>query len=239
MPRCPRRPKKSDLGKRGGWMEPRGSRIVKFTLPERHMFVTEGTKTEPSYINGLIAELAEKLGNEVKNQITIYPEGTNTLFLLEKAERYLQNEADAYQHVWIMFDLDDFPRDRFDNVQFRCQALNDRNRENGHGPMYHAIWSNQCFELWVLLHFVALDSAIERSDYYDKISNHLKAQGLCEKYEKEDENIFSYLRPKLKKAIKNAQRLEEKFKDEPPSKSDPCTKVHHLFDEDAFGQYIL
>ena len=74
---------------------------------------------------------------------------------------------------------------------------------------------------------------------YDKISDYLKAQGLCEKYAKEDENIFSYLRPKLKTAIKNAQRLEEKFKDDPPSNSDPCTMVHHLFDEDAFGQYIL
>lgn len=239
MPRCPRKPKKSDIGKRGGWIEPRRSRVQKFTLPERHMFVTEGTKTEPSYLYGLIAELVETLGNEVNNQITVYPEGTNTLFLMEKAEQHLQNEADSYQHVWIIFDLDDFPRDRFDNVQFRCQTLNDRNRKNGYGPTYHAIWSNQCFELWVLLHFSAMDSAILRTDYYDKITGYLKAEGLCEKYEKKDKNLFFYLRPKLKTAIRNAKKLEKKFKVSPPSASDPCTMVHHLFDEDAFGQYIV
>ncbi len=239
MLKCPRKPKKSDIGKRGGWMEPRKTRVRKITLPERHMFVTEGTKTEPFYLYGLIAELVEKLGNEVNNQITVYPEGTNTLFLMEKAEQHLQNAADSYQHVWIIFDLDDFPHDRFDNVKFRCQALNNRNRENGYGPMYHAIWSNQCFELWVLLHFGTMESAITRTEYYDKITNYLRAQGLCDEYRKKDANLFSYLRPKLKTAIKNARKLEEKFRDSPPSKSDPCTMMHHIFDEDAFGQYIL
>lgn len=239
MPRCPRKPKKSDIGKRGGWIEPRRPRVQKFTLPERHMFVTEGTKTELSYLYGLIAELAEKFGDEVRHQITVYPEGTNTLFLMKRAEDHLQSEADSYQHVWIMFDLDDFPRDRFDNVQFRCQALNDRNQKDGCGPTYHAIWSNQCFELWVLLHFSAMDSAILRDAYCDKITDCLKDQRLCDKYEKTDENLFSYLRPKLRVAIRNAKKLEKKFKNSPPSKSDPCTMVYHLFDEDAFGQYIL
>ena len=239
MPKCPRQPKKTDIGKRGGWLEPRKPSTSMLTLPERHMFVTEGTKTEPAYIQGLVEELAQKLGNGVKKQITIWPEGTNTLFLLKRAEDHLHNQKYEYQHIWIMYDLDDFPHDYFDNVVARCDALNKRNSENGSGPKYHAIWSNQCFELWVLLHFGPMDSAIDRNDYYEKISHHLSSQGICNKYEKNNKEMFSYIRPHLKAAIKNAERLEKKFTGISPSRADPCTMVHHLFEDQYFGQYIL
>ena len=64
-----------------------------------------------------------------RRQLFISPEGGNTLYLLSRAEKRLQNDADGYQHVWIIYDKDDFPADHFDNTLNRCAALNERNQK--------------------------------------------------------------------------------------------------------------
>lgn len=237
MPQCPRRQKKSDIGKRDDWRSARKAQPRRL-LPENHLFVTEGTKTEPNYLYGLIDELARQLGSGVKNQLTVVPDGRNTLFLLEQAEQFLQNTTDLYQHVWVLYDLDDFPLDRFDNTVHRCEALTKRSCELGYGPKFHAIWSNQCFELWFLLHFCPLDADISRKAYSEKLSEELREKGLCEKYEKRDPSLFSYLRPYLPDALRNAQRLADTCKGLAPSQSAPCTAAPLLYSKWAFGPYI-
>ncbi len=202
------------------------------------MFVTEGTKTEPHYLQGLIDELAQLLGSGVKKQLTICPEGSSTLSLLEQAEHHVQCASDTYQHVWVLYDLDDFPSDSFDNTVERCRALTERNTEQGYGPAYHAIWSNQCFELWPLLHFELLQSDIDRTAYWDKLSQQLQERKLCDAYRKNDVCMYSLLRPYLKTAIRNAKWLERQHRGQPPSAAGPCTMVYHLFDDEVFGQYI-
>ena len=83
-------------------------------LPQRHLFVTEGTKTEPNYLNGMIDQICTCYGASCRKQFVVYGEGDNTLGLLTKAEKHLINEPDGFQHVWILYDQDDFPKDRFD-----------------------------------------------------------------------------------------------------------------------------
>ena len=237
MPQCPRRQKKSDIGKRDDWRTARKPQIRQL-LPGNHLFVTEGTKTEPNYLYGLIDELAQQFGNDVKRQLIVLPEGINTLFLLEQAEQYLQNTSDFFQHVWILYDLDDFPLDRFDNTVERCKALTTRNRKRRYGPQFHAIWSNQCFELWFLLHFCPLDADISRDAYRQKLREQLKAGGLCQAYEKNDPALFSYLRPFLPDALRNAKQREDTCKGLPPSQCAPCTAAPLLYSKWAFGPYI-
>ena len=237
MPQCPRRQKKSDIGKRDDWRSARKSKDRPLMLGN-HLFITEGTKTEPHYLYGLIDELVQQLGSDVKKHLIVEPQGTNTLFLLDQAEQLLQNTSDLYQHVWILYDLDDFPLDRFDNTVHRCEALSKRNRKLGYGPEFHAIWSNQCFELWLLLHFCPLDADISRKAYSQKLSEQLKARGLCEEYEKRDPALFSYLRPYLSNALRNAKLRADACKGLSPSQSAPCTAVPLLFSSRAFGAYI-
>ena len=86
-------------------------------LPQRHLFVTEGTKTEPNYLNGMIDQICTCYGASCRKQFVVYGEGDNTLGLLTKAEKHLINEPDGFQHVWILYDQDDFPKDRFDNAE--------------------------------------------------------------------------------------------------------------------------
>lgn len=40
-------------------------------LPERHLFVTEGKKTEPNYLNGLVDLICEHYGTPARKQFKI------------------------------------------------------------------------------------------------------------------------------------------------------------------------
>lgn len=201
-------------------------------LPGKHLFVTEGTKTEPNYLEGLINLISDRYGEDVKKQIIIYGEGDNTLNLVMKAEAYQHNAADDFQHVWLIYDKDDFPADSFDNTISRCNALNKRFSSEGRDITFHALWSNECFELWLLLHFCYMDSNISREEYRQKLSEYLGRH-----YDKADRSIFEELRPRLNDAIRNARKLIESYDaDAPVSQKAPCTTFYELLE--ALRSYI-
>ena len=200
---------------------------VRPVLPERHLFVTEGTKTEPLYLQGMVDLIGERYGHSAKKQFRIIGEGDNTLYLLRKAEAYQQSEADDFQHVWIIYDKDDFPPDDFDNTVSRCEALNRRFRKNGRDLKFHALWSNQCIELWFLLHFIPLEADITREQYRTKLSEHLGRH-----YEKSDNTIFYSLLPHMNNAIKNAHNLMKSYDPKlSPSQKAPSTTVYQLLEK--------
>ena len=202
------------------------SRSPRAILPERHLFVTEGTKTEPNYLYGMIDRICELYGSSCRKQFEVYGEAYNTLGLLARAEQHLMNATVDFQHVWILYDQDDFPKAHFDNTAKRCEALNLRNQEQGRNTKFHALWSNQCVELWFLLHFEYLDSNIERTQYQDILSKFLEKE-----YEKNDPQIFSYLFPYIRTAISNAKRIRALYSNNtPPSQCAPCTTFYELIE---------
>lgn len=216
--------KKSDSKKK--WMSDRRDRRITIA-PEYHLIVTEGTKTEPQYFNGL----KEDINSLYKGRISIIIEGigqgANTLSLLERAQKIVSKEADKYKHVWLVYDKDDFPKDDFDNTYKKCRALS----ENNDSVVYHALWSNECIEYWFLLHFMALDSDLHRSEYYPKLT-----ECLGSKYEKNREDIYTLLKPNIKRAINNAKRIEDNNKGLPPSQCTPGTTVYEIFE--VLGRYL-
>lgn len=215
------------------WMKRRQA-PPRHVLPERHLFVTEGTKTEPNYLNGLIEALVRRLGEPARKQFQVCGEGCNTLALLERAEAHLNNDANGFQHIWIIYDQDDFPADRFDNVVSRCTALSARSP----GQTWHAIWSNQCFELWFLLHFSLMQSDLRRDEYGPKLTELLQEHGICRKYEKNCNVLFDKLLPYLPNAIRNAEMLMKHYSSEtPPSARAPATAVYELLRH--FQSYLL
>ena len=103
--------KKSDLGKT--WMNPRkGKRIL--IQPEYHLIVTEGTKTEPNYFKALQDNIHEKYKNRIR--LEIHGEGNNTISLFDRAIQIVRNSGITYKHVWIVYDVDDFPADKIKNT---------------------------------------------------------------------------------------------------------------------------
>lgn len=95
---------------------------------------------------------------------------------------------------------------------------------------YHAIWSNQCIELWFLLHFSFMQSDLHRSSYWPKLTEILSAQGLGT-YEKNRSDMYQILFPVMNTAIANAEKLDKINDGKLPSASAPGTKVHVLVEK--------
>ena len=212
-------PKKSDLNK--SWMKTKPDRNVKIH-PEYHLIVTEGTDTEPAYFEA-IKEVVNKQYRE-KIQLEVSGEGDNTINLFWKAKEMALDSANVYRHVWVVYDTDDFPADHIDRVVDLCKENSTEETE------YHAIWSNQCVELWFLLHFSYMQSDIHRTEYWPKLTSWLTGIG-AGVYEKNRADMYMVLRPFMDYAIANAKRLEAINQGRMPSKSAPGTKIYELVEK--------
>ena len=208
--------KKSDLGK--NWMKPRKDRNIRIQ-PEYHLIVTEGTETEPAYFEAIKNHINQNYPGRI--EMEIHGEGDNTVSLFEKARRIVQTSANVYKHVWIVFDSDDFPPASINLTVDLCK------RETNGETCYHALWSNQCIELWFLLHFSYFHSDIHRKEYWPKLTKILTEKGKG-KYRKNREDMFEILRPFLHEAIKNAERLDQDNHGKTPAQSAPGTRVYEL-----------
>ena len=112
-------------------------------------------------------------------------------------------------------------RRKIDETARLCEA--DSNGE----ITYHAIWSNQCVELWFLLHFSFMQSDLHRSEYWPKLTKRLKSLGEGE-YRKNRDDMYRILYPYMNDAIVNAQKLEAINEGKTPSKSAPGTMIYKL-----------
>ena len=72
----------------------------------RHLVVTEGTETEPRYFNGMRLLLGEANGKKVN--VVVRSTGKHTMGLLEYAKEACRRSPDVYDHVWLVYDKDDF-----------------------------------------------------------------------------------------------------------------------------------
>lgn len=191
---------------------PRLRRLVDRRDPRTQFFlvVCEGSKTETLYFD-----------NFTGRGVEVVPVGTgkNTLTLIEEAVRIREEKSDRlrrergsnFVECWCVFDRDSFPKDHFNN------AVRKGEREG-----FRIAYSNQSFELWFVLHFQLVESALDRSQYCDMMSDKLGR-----KYDKA-EQIYPAIAPLQETAIRNATRLSAKYLDEPPEQRDPSTTVHIL-----------
>lgn len=195
---------------------------VRHTAPPYMYIFSEGTKTEPYYIKGIVKAVNGKYREiGLRDRIIFKGTGHNTLSLLEYARRTVEKEFPQVSQVWLMYDKDDFPQDNFDNTQYSAECRQDI-RE------YHVAWSNECIELWFVLHFQEMDSNLSRDRYYKILDSYMKLYGI-EKYEKNIENIYDILKDKTEMAIQRAKKQYENYSDDvSPSKRCPATRVYEL-----------
>lgn len=189
---------------------------------ETWLIVCEGEKTEPNYFERLFEYANNKSDKKVKFYVD--GKGRNTESLIDSIDNYFNYFDDLitrvdipYGKVFAVFDKDSFKNNNFNNAIHRA-----------HKKGYITIWSNECIELWFLLHFNYLDTNIPRDKYFEKLSDIFGT-----KYEKSD-NHFDMLNTEenLKKAVKNAKKLYCQFEDEPSfAKRAPCTTVFTLIEE--------
>lgn len=215
--------KMSDKKKLNSLMEKKKRSVeTKMMFPPYMYIVSEGIKTEPNYICGLINKINSKYKKYLPgDRIIVKGTGRNTKSLLKFARKMVDKEFPQAESVWLLYDKDDFPYDDFDNTQYSAEQRIDK-RE------YKVAWSNECIELWFLLHFQDLYANVGRDQYYKMLTKHLESMGYG-KYDKKLKNIYEILAGKTDDAISRAQKQYEEYGDDiPPSKRCPATRIFEL-----------
>ena len=191
--------------------------------PNSFLIVSEGTKTEPFYFNGLANFIngiyeSESIQSE-QPTIETHGEGKSTTSLVNATSQIVARSPIMYEQVWVVFDKDDF--DDFDDAIKLAE-------KNG----FHVGWSNQSFEYWIYLHFNYSDSALHRSMWCEKLDEIFKMREISDDgYAKNIPNIFDIATThgSLRHAINSAIRIEKSYNSKLlPSKKDPCTTVYKL-----------
>lgn len=187
---------------------------------ESYLIVAEGEKTEPAYFNALKQAVEQSCGGTI--DVKVFGEGKATTSLVKYTQERVGRSSRVYQHVWVVFDKDDFT-DFDDAMQLA--------RDNG----FHVAWSNQAFEFWLYLHFHYCDSALHRSDWCEKLDRLFKERGIREDgYEKNLSDLYALVSTygEVAMAIRFAKKIRARYGEiGSPSACDPCTTVDLLVSE--------
>lgn len=84
-----------------------------------------------------------------------------------------------YDQYWVVFDKDDSHANEFDQA-IALALAND----------IKVAWSNQCFELWFILHFRHLTHKYPRKQYADLLKEHLPLYNVKDKGEEQGKSLF-------------------------------------------------
>ena len=188
-----------------------------------------GKKTEPLYFDKVLQKISDAFYKKSKGQTTIgYKieiEACDPLNMAKSVSTILKNSGIKYDEVWVTFDKDDFEKDNFDNAIHSIVSMNKKNKPTRYIPL----WSNQCIELWFLLHFEYLHSALHRNDYFPKLTKYIHKE-----YKKNDSELFNVLLEnggKIDVAMKNAYKLLKNSESMSYSEKWPATNVVEFFKE--------
>lgn len=203
------------------------SRMVQMT---RHLVVSEGKETEPRYFEGVRSALGAANGRKVA--IVVKGTGKHTLDLLDFAVEHCRYAPETFDHVWLVFDKDDFPAADFDAMERKCAELSDGSRT------FHALWSNPCFELWPLLHLRYTTASMTAAECQRALAQAM-SKDLGVEYRKNLGGLFGMVDGQRAEALHRVQRLEARHGElgnAKPSAQNPATKVGEIFD--VIGPYL-
>lgn len=155
--------------------------------------------------------------------------------------------------IWCVFDRDaEF--ESLDEIIPRDNLSFDLAIQTGSDANFNFAWSNDAFELWILLHFedVSSDTWMHRNEIYQRLTNvfrtvlprspeldaitehqYFNYRNSFKKKEHFVRHVLPLLNDRRYTAIQRAKALEEYFesKDTPFYRRNPCTQVHHLVEK--------
>jgi len=184
------------------------------------LIICEGVNTEPLYFKSFPVQSIE---------IESYGLGMSKTSLVENIHKIVQSkEKDADREVWCVFDMDV----KYDESITQKEDYNNAiTLAQSYG--YKVAYSNDCFELWLVLHYQFVDGKMHRNQYYEILSKLWNCN-----YEKEGKKVsFSRQiydriendeRANMTTAIKNSRKLLTNHATLPFSNQNPCTTVYQL-----------
>jgi len=193
------------------------------------LIVCEDQKTEPAYFEEYVSKIPED---------TIYlkpigtgrdPKGVVERAIIERnnLEKEAKREVDE---VWVVFDKDDADENATKIQRFK-DAFQIAETEN-----FEVAYSNEVFELWLLLHFINVDkeTPLPRSEVYQCLRDEIRKIPKYADYEYDHKVIDSRTIEVVfdfgdrNSAINRAQILMEHHKKCEPINANPLTKIHIL-----------
>lgn len=176
---------------------------------QRFLIICGGEQTEPNYF---------KAFRTPKVVVTVQAIGRSPLEVVEgghKRRLEEQRKGEQYDQVWCVFDRDEFLGQDFNGAIALAAKY-------GMGVAY----SNEAFELWYLLHFHYLNTAVSRRDYIVRLH-----ALLGHPYAKNSETMYAELERRIADAVRNAERLLAQYDPPNPANDNPSTTVHLLVDQ--------
>jgi RloB-like protein len=190
------------------------------SIKNTFLIYCEGENTEPIYFKSFPVTTETK--------VKAIGLGMSKTALVEKVLKLIEGEEqDQEQQIWVVFDRDV----KYDNLQQGHQDFNNA-IELAHRNNLKCAYSNDCFELWFVLHDEYLTSALHRTRLYEKLSNKF---GL--NYEKDGKNtdfaqsLYHIYLPKIERAVFHAEKLHQEHLDKKYHEQNPCTTVYELVKE--------
>lgn len=213
----------------------------------------EDEVNEPSYFRTFQKQGKVKV-NVVEKQLSNFKNIVNTLCyceqngILDKLNNQFVVKADVTRHIWSVFDRDinlsSTKTLLVDNIQFTASI------QTAEQAGIKVAWSNDVFELWILLHFEDVQPAVamNRLNVYERLTEIFKTlpgqsaemlmitsrANFNYKHHLKGRIEFNlhvkpFLSSRLNQAIQRAESLEKAFNAQHAFHDmNPCTKVHNL-----------
>lgn len=221
-------------------MKPKGIRNQRKELIRTgvHVFYSEGIKTEPLYVESIKKEI-DPIYLRYPSKFSIVHgnprDSRNTIGLVNfaiKDAKERKRNGEQIEHVWIFFDKDNFNNSDYNEAINRVERINDSQKEDGllestfkfnkeTGICFHALYSNEAFELFYLLYFNLINNQMSRVDYQKKLNSFVKSKtGMDFEYQKNLEGMHQKLLKaggSLEQAIKRSEKLEKANNSKNPS----------------------
>lgn len=172
----------------------------------RILIVTEGSKTEPLYLEEIRAAYQLHSAN-----VEVQPGQLGTApiqvahyarQLFEKGDLHKGIRPRSFDQVYAVFDRDD--HDSYFNALGLAESLDGKLRNDDRQPVsFKAIASIPSFELWLLLHYEDIQTPLHRDEVMARLKQHIPG------YDKGTGSTFATTRDRLATATQRAQALAE------------------------------
>lgn len=187
-------------------------------LDERKFFliVTEG-KTEAQYFEHFRSTTGPRIEpiDKQDSKVSLVKKAIELRGQLIREKRYIDGDE-----TWVVFDRDEDGMKPNDKETFnQALELADKNSVK-------VAYSNDSFELWFLLHFQAVSTAMHRDDIEKKLKEHLGSYA-------HGEDIFDKINNNYTEAAKRAKQMLKEVTGNKmqPVDANPSTTVHLLTEE--------
>lgn len=191
----------------------------------KHLYIFCNGETEKIYFEDICKQLRVP-----KATCRIIASSHNRLSLVKKVQQQCKREGitpDTYTRIFVVYDADIQPKGKESDPGTIKQQV-DNAYHSCRGNTYIPIVSNECFELWILLHYVDVTTPLHRDTLMKRVKDHIP------NYHKTQSPVYDLTKSLQKKAKDRASALATQHQyathkiDFVPSRCCPFTNVHEL-----------